>query len=777
MRERSFFPFLSKTTNMPHKHSKHCKCKCKKRLNCDLALNGKLKVKENAEFKKDVTIDGELTVGQSLVIPKVNTTTTSPVGEQADLVYNTAVSTVSDSQLNLSDGTKWLTVPSNPVGGVYTINPDGTGDFPTIQAGIDYCSSGLTPVANSNLGPSPPPGSKNVTLNILKGIYNESLFFNIPGFSDPDINDPSTDIGTLQGCGLRLIGDKRPIANMTYMNGGLVETDPSYTANSGEFSLGTLNSLVTLTLANSGHSITVVNTPGPNPNFTNCGIVSGDIIIVTDNTGVTYQCTVTSISSAGNTVNFSGGPVTISGNGATLTFCANVNVIGTNPAAIVYISSGQVEMVGIWFSENTEVTIPNGVYDFSIGGTGKLFALNLLLDCRNSNLHFGLELDIGGLLLAEVADGDINGHISIIGGSINCDIGSLAVTYGNYYVMATTAPLLPGSCLALDSGTRFSDASSVQVNGASGNFGYAGGPGTSGTILIFNTFNCIDGVFLENGASLNIYDSLTIDSCTTGIDLANGGSMAFAGPAVIGTPTITNCNTAVVANLNSQMTIASPDGVASPLVINTNVAGSTGVQLTNGSKFSTDNMVTFTGVTYPRVVDVSSTYNAIQDPVAPNGVLTLTASGPMDSTFLTQQIAGTSALAITLNPSFAPDGVTVYLGKRYSLTSANSFANTLTLTAGVTFIGAGVPSSPGTYNTVTFGKAPGSGLYFTVLNATIVLIEAIVNSTISAGPPAPAMAVVQTVEPVTPTKKLPTLPNLPKRFGRASRLAKTTKSK
>ena len=265
------------------------KCKCKKKLNCDLALNGKLKVKEEAKFKKDVTIDGELTINKSLIIPKVNTTVVSPVGQQADLVYDTSIPYVNDNQLHLSDGKESLTVPSNPVGGVYTINPAGTGDFPTIQAGIDYCNSGLKPVANSNLGSSPPPGSKNVTLNILQKVHTTNLYFLtlLSLIQTSMIQVPIC--GTLQGRGLRLIGDTRPIANMTYMNGGLIETDPSYTVNSGLNSLGTLNSLVTLTLSSGGNSIAIVNTPGPNPNFTNCGIVSGDIIIVTDNTGVTYQ--------------------------------------------------------------------------------------------------------------------------------------------------------------------------------------------------------------------------------------------------------------------------------------------------------------------------------------------------------------------------------------------------------------------------------------------------------------------------------------------------------
>ena len=161
-----------------------------------------------------------------------------------------------------------------------------------------------------------------------------------------------------------------------------------------------------------------------------------------------------------------------------------------------------------------------------------------------------------------------------------------------------------------------------------------------------------------------------IDNCTTGIYTLSSQVVFFGPPLPSLVPTISNCATAIMDDVSGQFDIS-----FSPLLISN---CTNGIQLTNGSKFTTDNTVTFSGVTYPRVIDVSSTYNAIQDPASPNGILTLTASGPMDPTFLTQQIAGTSALAITLDPTFAPNGVTVYQGKRYSLTTNNSLTgNTL----------------------------------------------------------------------------------------------------
>lgn len=75
---------------------------------------------------------------------------------------------------------------SNNVGNVYIIKADGTGDLPTIQAGIDLVSSGLTP----NPAPGAPPSNGgNVTLNIQPGTYVETLFVQATGCSDAQIND------------------------------------------------------------------------------------------------------------------------------------------------------------------------------------------------------------------------------------------------------------------------------------------------------------------------------------------------------------------------------------------------------------------------------------------------------------------------------------------------------------------------------------------------------------------------------------------------------------
>jgi hypothetical protein len=89
-----------------------------------------------------------------------------------------------------------------------------------------HASSGLKPESAYHHHPLP-PGAKNVTLSISAGTYHETLFIDT-SLSNPTNNDPGTDLPSLQGRGLRLIGDTRPIAAVTYLNGGLLRTDPTF---------------------------------------------------------------------------------------------------------------------------------------------------------------------------------------------------------------------------------------------------------------------------------------------------------------------------------------------------------------------------------------------------------------------------------------------------------------------------------------------------------------------------------------------------------------------
>ena len=680
---------------MSHKH-----CKCKKKLNCDLTLNGKLKVKEDAEFKRDVKID------KSLIIPKVDTTTVSPVCKKADLVYDTSIPYVNDNQLHLSDGKEWLTVPANPVGGVYTINPAGTGDFPTIQAGINYCSSGLKPVANSNLVPPLPLGAKNVTLSLQPGLYVETPFFDT-AFSNPTINDPATDLPNLRIRGLRLVGDTRPIANMTYMNGGYIETDLSFLADSGRNSLGTLNGVVTLT--NVGNTITVTSSLSPQPAFDASGVVAGDIIIVGDTDGTFQQRNVVSVS--GNAVTYDGSPVTISGLGATLTFCANVQVMSAVPDAICFVASGQVEMIGIWFSGNP-LFATTSVYGLYIEATGFVYMQNLLVDGRNIHAAPGITIADGGQIGGGLADSDIFGHTSIIAGSLG--VPEIAyINFGNYYVMASQTQ--PEPCVIADTTVSFnagigSGTGSLQVNGAGmTQNGFFCGPQSVGYMGIFTAFNCSVSCY-TNGGNVFLPGTFTIGNCGIGIQAAGPTSKVnFGLQYQITESTISNCTTAILADVNGQVSSAQP------FIINN---CTNGIQLTNGSNFTSSNDVTFIGVTNKYAIDGTSTYltnqNTSTDP-SPNNIYSYTTAGAqtMNSAYLNQLLNASGVINVQLNPSLAPNGVPAYQGKTYTLTKVSGGNHTLTL-SGATFLSGST--------TQIFTGGPGSTLTFSVISATQVAI-------------------------------------------------------
>ena len=601
-------------------------------------LRGGLKV-QGGETVDDLTVDN-LTVNDSLIIPRIDITTVSPVGKQADLVYDISDTFVNDNQVHISDGKEWLTLPANPVGGVYTIGVD----FPTIQSGIDYCSSGLKPVANSNLVQPLPPGVKNVTLNIPKGLYRETIFIDI-SFSIPFINDPATDINNLQGRGLRLIGDTRPIVAMSYMNGGLL------LSNRGP-GLGHFGGQVTL--INSDHTITVISSINPQPNFGVAEVVAGDIIAVTDTNGNIQQRNVVSV--LGNTVTYDGDPVSISGNGATLTFFPNVQVMSSVPDAICFIAGGYVEMVGIWFSGDPNFA-DSAIYGLAPVGYCQLYFLNLLIDCRNLlQLQNGILPSLGARILGISADNDIIGQMTILAGSLHAFDGF--INQGQYYILAPPNPDQVFSGFSLFEAGGFVD--SVQINGANAPdyIAFQADNVSNMPIGTLGLFNCPIGLDCNLESRLGITNLLTLDTCETGIQLTNASSLAVSGNII------------------------------------------------------------YSNVTTPYAIDATSTISTVHntgtDP-SPNNIFTYFASGvqTMNSAYLNQRLNPGDALVISLqlDPSATVNDVKIYQGKTYTLTKVSGGAHTLTLTTG---------SFLGSSNIKTFMGGPGSTMTILVVSDTEV---------------------------------------------------------
>lgn len=709
----------------------------------ELKVDDRLKVKEDAHFEDGVKIDGKLkvkgdttltnflatgsgsvlgdlavggtlaapsiTVGKQFILPFVNTFVVSPIGKKGDLVYDISTGNPNDAVLKVSDGTQWLTIPENPVGGVYVIKPDGTGAFPTIQSGIKYCSSGLKPIANSNLGPKPPPGSADVILSIDKGDYEESLSFD-NSFACGS-NDPSSPLKNLQTGTLFLDGDGRPVANFTYMDGALVRCDFSYTTGVGQNNLGALNSIVSLT--NSGNTITVTLSKNPQPDFVACGVVNGNFILVTDNNGNVQDRTV--ISALGNTVTYSGSPVSISGIGAALTFEADRRIISAVPDFFCFVQSGEAKIRGLWFAGNPLFT-STAILALALEGASHLFFLNIGIDARNLTLqNNAVTQNSYARLEGRFGGGSITGHMSVVGGNMLID--TVSNLFGGFYYIMTASGETPAGCLVTNRGCTVL-VDSVQANGAGVISGDVDGPGSVMQINTLLAFNAAIGVSLGQGATaMNVTQALSINNCTTGISIVDGNlDLPISAPFNGMTPSINNCATAISINRNGQMSTN----------FNLNITGATttAFRLTNGSKLTCSQ-----NITYPAsantIVDVTSLLLTAQNAASPNDIFTYPSSAVpqiMNSVYLNQTIPNIIPMEIDLDPSATATGVTLYVGKTYKLYATGSAAQThlFRLTTG-NFTGVG---SSGKTMATFAGLSEGEGLTILVISTTRVQVIA-----------------------------------------------------
>lgn len=319
---------------------------------------------------------------------------------------------------------------------------------------------------------------------------------------------------------------------MTYMLGGILAATGFYTQNNGtQNSLGNNGSTITsiMTTENpGGPNVLTVTTNlgvGVQPNFEACGVTGqvgttpADIIILTDSNGTIYERTV--VSATANTVTYSGGPVTITGPGAALTFCSNVIVQNSNLAAICFITGSALEIVGIRFQVNPDVEpVGYGVY---VENDSILFCSQLLFDAHNTSMIAGNVLLVanGSQIVPALADQDIAGHISIIGGNggLHLNSGTQIQSGGGsgfFYIMQTTG--IEGFSQSAGSLAVFN---ALQINGA--------GPNSYGAIVDgflstenLRIFNCAQGINATNGQFVPIEGTLLYNCTTAGVVLEQG---------------------------------------------------------------------------------------------------------------------------------------------------------------------------------------------------------------------------------------------------------------
>ena len=481
---------------------------------------------------------------------------------------------------------------NNNVGGTYTIysptDPNySKSDFPTIQAGIDFVSSGLKP-------------NSNVTLQVMPGVYDEALYIDT-SLSDPSYDEPESDVHNVPSRGLRILGDQRPIAAMCYMNGGFVESDPSFYNNPPQGYLGTLNAQVTLT--NSGNTLTVTQAPIPGSttpvtqaDFVACGVTGpvgatpGDVIFFSYPDGAQAQRNVTSV--YGNTVTYDSTPLftgTI-GNGACLIFEPNVQIapsgIDSNPSPL-FILDGVVEMVGFYLNK-----IASGGYGMSVPQNGILMPGNILIFNGESGPSEG------GQILLTRGDGDIAGHMTLIESPLFVNDGSY-IANGDWYIVRSGGR---GAFIGYKSAIHIN---SMQINGGGGaNPGLSSdGQGADISIdTVFVAYNCKSGLGLTADSVFTGRGSILIDAGTvssaTGIQASDAAQLINTGPSATGfTSSISNVETAISENLNSEFSFAGPLTITN---------ADTGITLTNGSSFIAAVPVSFNGTTTDFAYSVNS---------------------------------------------------------------------------------------------------------------------------------------------------------------------------
>ena len=534
----------------------------------DTALAGNLAVTGNETVGGDLAVTGNETVGGNLTVDG-----NEIVGGDLAVTGNETVG----GDLTVTGTTNLNGQVNNNIGGTYTIysptDPNyHLSDFPTIQAGIDFVSSGLKP-------------NSNVTLQVMPGVYNEALAIDT-SLSDPSLNDPFTDVNPLPLRGLRILGDQRPIAAMTYMNGGFVESDPTYFhGETPQSHLGQRHARVTLTNPYNTNTLSVSlapippsTTPVTQPNFETCGVMPGDQIffsypsyIPSPEGNIPYeQRTVVSVyptppNTEAYMITYDGNPLLFNpngtiGNGACLTFVPNVQIapLGApvDSGTPLLILDGVVEMIGFYLNAITAAP-----YSMRVSGT--LIPSNILAFMGESGPL------VGGKILLDRADDDVAGHMTLIDNIFFVNDGGY-IANGDWYIVRSGGT---GVAVGYESAVHIN---SLQINGvgeAGSGIVLFGQGGDVSIDTVFVAYNCIQSLQLASDNVFTGSGAILIDAGTA----SNAVGINAYGPAQVinegssgGAPSLATGYTSSISNVESAITTFLSDefSFAGPLTIN-----------------------------------------------------------------------------------------------------------------------------------------------------------------------------------------------------------------
>lgn len=648
-----------------------------------------------------------------------------------------------------------------PISGTFS---PGTDRFPTIQSIFDFLEGKAVENVLIDLL-APPSGVK---------IYNELIFAkNIlslasQGFAMPQSQYPLNSFSELSVVipGLSMRGDPRYASGATYIDGAQFNTfsDQRPGVGNGYVSnLGTPYGYVDLVRPGAGQ-IQAVITSAPafnpdtldtgqeisQPDFVAAGVLPGDGIRIRDDTGVFADFVISAV--AGNVLTYNGdvtalGPtaelillprVRITTSSASAAFgSANFSNMGITIQGVEFQNTSNGDVLEVW--NNAYVKLQQSIIDGRLA-TGEAAAV-----------AFGgvLGTETSGVTMHNTTMGGFSGILLTDCGRL--DDGDWVFTdgfFGLYAVEATSQGHL-NSANAVGGFINWFLQLGAKVDVAN-----LLGIYSSGLIALLLNDSSQLSLLLDN-LQINTNSEFGVIVNDASVLALNGGDGNDGAPYF---STVVECESAF--SLDAQATVALEN--SAPFLIDNVDFGFVAVA---GAKIGISNDIIYgPGVSVNRAMQVGTQYIAANSTETPGNVLTYTTSGILDSTIPTQVIDQPAGITLSFDPSLvtSPSNVSVYIGKRYLLSSVNTAStNTLKLLGSAIFIGAGVPA--GSNQTITFGPTEGSGIDFTVLSATRVRVNSLVNGMVSRALISQSQAQNKTTKSRRQTKKVD-LTKIPERY-------------
>jgi hypothetical protein len=243
-------------------------------------------------------------------------------------------------------------------------------DFPTIQSAIDYFNGKV---------------AQSATIQILPGVYNESIIVDAP--LSLNLGDNSIPNG------FNIIGDSRDFVGTTYLQNGFNAN--GYTINGLPTpSPGMGDDLALVTLATIGSSIVVTVA---NLDFDVMGVVVGDTIKIRDDNASWTETTVTGITTTNtpnDTLQYAGPSITVGGSGSALVMCPNVQLRSSNVTSYIVATMVNCNFQGLWINTTT-TDIPSQLYGTLSANGANVALINCLFDDIEQNTLINVFCSLG----------------------------------------------------------------------------------------------------------------------------------------------------------------------------------------------------------------------------------------------------------------------------------------------------------------------------------------------------------------------------------------------